>query len=99
PGNDPPFRPKFAYLNARTLLRFGHVREAEERLRQVMQSYCADATVAGAAFADLFNLLLLQGRDNDREQLARAQATSACAGVNRETITVELTNSQFRHAM
>ncbi len=99
PESNPPFRAKFAYLNARTLLWYGQVREAEALYRQVLQTYCNDATVAGAAFADLHNLLLRQGRDDDREALANEQANRSCAGVDRATVQSTLTDSRFRHAM
>jgi tetratricopeptide (TPR) repeat protein len=99
PESNPPFRAKFAYLNARTLLWYGQVRDAEALYRQILQTYCNDATVAGAAFADLHNLLLLQGRDDDREALANEQASRTCSGVNTDIIRQTLTDSRFRHAM
>lgn len=33
--NNPPYRPKFAYLNARTLMRFGQIADAEPLYRRV----------------------------------------------------------------
>lgn len=97
--NNPPFRSKFAYLNARTQLRYGHVRDAEAAYRSILQNFCNDPDVAGASFADLFNLMLLQGRDDDRERFAREQAQSACRGVDQGVVTGELTNAGFRRAL
>ncbi|MEI8255401.1 MAG: hypothetical protein WCJ30_06970, partial [Deltaproteobacteria bacterium] len=99
PESNPPFRSKFAYLNARTLLWYGQVREAETLYRQILQTYCTDATVAGASFADLSNLMLMQGREDDREALAQEQSSRTCAGVNNDTVGRILTDGRFRHAM
>lgn len=79
PENNPPFRPKFAYLNARTLLRYGHATEAETLYNQILEVYCADATVAGAAFDDLNNLYVLTGRSSERANLARREQARTCA--------------------
>jgi tetratricopeptide (TPR) repeat protein len=100
PENNPPFRPKFAYLNARTLLRYGHVADAERLYRQILQTYCDDATVAGASLIDLRNLLVVQNREDDLEALAREQTTNrTCAGVQTDVLRADLTNAQFRHAL
>jgi len=85
PENNPPYRAKFAYLNARTLLRYGHATEAEQLLRGILRSYCGDPAVASATVADLNNLLVLQGRQDELEQLAREQLQNPCAGVSRES--------------
>ena len=102
PENNPPFRPKFAYLNARTLLRYGHAREAEALYRQILQAYCSDATVAGASFDDLNNLYVLQGRQDELETLAREQQGRRCEGVGGTggaRLEAILTDARFRHAM
>ncbi len=99
PENNPPYRPKFAYLNARTLLRFGQVRDAEALYRRILEVYCEDPTVAGATFADLNNLMVLQNRQDDLEALAREQSGRTCAGVNSTTVGDVLRAAQFRHAM
>lgn len=102
PENNPPFRPKFAYLNARTLLRYGHAREAEALYRQILQAYCSDATVAGASFDDLNNLYVLQGRQDELETLAREQQERRCEGVGGTggaRLEAILTDARFRHAM
>ncbi len=99
PENNPPYRPKFAYLNARTLLRFGQVQEAEQLYRRILEVYCEDPTVAGATFADLNNLMVLQNRQDDLEALAREQSSRTCAGVSSNTVGDVLRAAQFRHAM
>ncbi len=99
PENNPPYRPKFAYLNARTLLRFGQVVEAEQLYRRILEVYCEDPTVAGASFADLNNLMVQQNRQDDLEALARQQSSRTCAGVQSSTITEVINAAQFRHAM
>jgi tetratricopeptide (TPR) repeat protein len=97
--NAPPYRAKFAYLNGRTQLRFGHVREAEEAYRYILREFCQDQLVAQAAFADLFNMLLSLGRTDDRDALAEQQAQSACAGVSRDVVGPVLTDREFRRAL
>ncbi|MDP3220733.1 MAG: hypothetical protein Q8S73_41990 [Deltaproteobacteria bacterium] len=74
----PPFRSKFAYLNARTLWRFGHTAEAEVGYRSTLATHCADQMVAAAAFDDLNNLLVVQGRQAERETLARQEQARVC---------------------
>lgn len=98
PLNDPPFRSKFAYLNARTNLRYGHTRDAEEAYRYILRTFCSDALVAGAAFADLFNMLLVQNRTEDRDALALEQSQRSCGGVDQGGIRDALTNREFRLA-
>jgi tetratricopeptide (TPR) repeat protein len=78
PDASPPFRAKFAYLNARTMWRFGHAAEAEAAYRATLATHCADPTVAAAAFDDLNNLLVQQGRQADREALARQEQERVC---------------------
>jgi tetratricopeptide (TPR) repeat protein len=78
PQNNPPFRPKFAYLNARTLHRFGHAREAEALYNEILTVYCADETVAAAAFDDLNNIYVLTGRQAERAALARREQARRC---------------------
>ncbi len=97
--NAPPYRSKFAYLNGRTNLRFGHAQEAEEAFRYILREFCRDGLVAQAAFADLFNMLLTLGRTDDRDALAEAQSQGACAGVSREELRPVLTDRQFRLAL
>jgi tetratricopeptide (TPR) repeat protein len=99
PLSDPPFRSKFAYRNARANMLFGHVREAEEAYRFILRTYCSDAVVAGAAFADLFNMLFLQGRVEDRDALALEQSRNACRGVDQSEIAPVLTDRSFRLAL
>ncbi|MFM7243232.1 MAG: tetratricopeptide repeat protein, partial [Planctomycetaceae bacterium] len=99
PENSPPYRAKFAYLNARTLLRFGHAREAEALLRGILQRYCNDPTVASAAVADLNNLLVLQGRQDELEQLAEQQLQQTCAGVRTDTFQEIRIGGVFRRAL
>jgi tetratricopeptide (TPR) repeat protein len=102
PENNPPYRAKFAYLNARTLLRFGHAREAEQLLRGILTRYCGDPTVAAAAVADLNNLLVLQGRQDELEQLATEQLRNPCAGVSADSRTGFegiITGGVFRRAL
>lgn len=103
PENNPPFRPKFAYLNARTLLRFGHATDAEALYRQILTAYCSDGTVAGASFDDLNNLFVLQGRNDELEVLAREQEARRCEGVGQIPGGARpaeiLTNARFRHAV
>lgn len=100
PENNPPFRPKFAYLNARTLMRFGHTADAEARYRQILQAYCDDPTVAGATLIDLRNLLVIQGRDDDLEALANQQVNNrSCAGADVTVFARDLTDARFRHAL
>jgi len=99
PENSPPYRPKFAYINARTLMRYGHVRDAEQLYRAILRVYCQDQTVAGATFADLNNILVAQGRQDDLEVLAREQNDRTCAGVDRSVTAGIVTDSVFRHAM
>ncbi len=99
PENNPPYRPKFAYINARTLMRYGHVREAELLLRAILRVYCTDQTVAGASFADLNNIMVVQGRQDDQESLAAEQAQRTCAGVDQRTVGDIRADSVFRHAM
>lgn len=99
PLNDPPFRSKFAYLNARTQMRYGHVREAEEGYRYILRTFCSDQLVAGAAFADLFNMMLVQNRQEDRDALALEQSRGACRGVDQSMITSTLTDRTFRLAL
>lgn len=99
PENNPPYRPKFAYLNARTLLRFGHVAEAEQLLRRILRTYCEDPTVAAATFADLNNLLVVQNRQDELEQLAHDQLEHTCRGVNTDPLRGVLVDGEFRRAM
>jgi tetratricopeptide (TPR) repeat protein len=99
PLNDPPFRSKFAYLNARTNMRFGHTREAEEGYRYILRTFCSDQLVAGAAFADLFNMMLAQNRQEDRDALAMEQSRGACRGVDQSLISTTLTDRTFRLAL
>jgi hypothetical protein len=79
PNNSPPFRPKFAYLNARTLFRYGHAREAEALYNEILTVYCADETVAGAAYVDLRNLYVMTGRQSEVADLARREQARTCA--------------------
>jgi tetratricopeptide (TPR) repeat protein len=99
PLNDPPFRSKYAYLNARTQMRFGHTREAEEAYRGILRTFCTDQVVAGAAFADLFNMLFVQGRTEDRDALALEQSRGGCRGVDQSQIAGVLTDRTFRLAL
>lgn len=102
PENNPPYRPKFAYLNARTLMRFGHIggnEGAEQLYRNILRVYCQDRTVAGATFADLNNIMVLQNRQDDLEALAREQTQSTCQGVDTNVAGGILTDARFRHAM
>ncbi|MDB4927522.1 MAG: domain protein putative component of TonB system [Myxococcaceae bacterium] len=99
PDNNPPFRPKFAYLNARTLLRYGHAREAEALYREILRVYCTDPTVAGAAFSDINNLYVLQGRQDELEVFAREQREHPCAGVDQGVAIQIEVDAQFRHAL
>ncbi len=99
PENNPPFRPKFAYLNARTLLRYGHAREAEALYRQILQVYCSDATVAAASFDDLNNLFVLQGRQDELEALAHEQEQRTCQGVDRDRLRGIGVDREFRLAL
>lgn len=96
--NAPPYRAKFAYLNGRTQLRFGHVQDAEEAYRYILREFCQDALVAQASFADLFNMLLTLGRTDDRDALAEQQAQSTCQ-VDRSVIGPVLTDRSFRRAL
>jgi tetratricopeptide (TPR) repeat protein len=73
PENNAPYRSKFTYLNARTYMRFGHLREAEELDRRILELYCGDALVTAATLTDLRTLLTLEGRLEDLESLARDQ--------------------------
>lgn len=98
-ANSPPFRPKFAYLNARTLLRYGHVPQAEALYREILNVYCSDATVAGAAFADLNNLYVTQGRQDDLDRLVDAQAQRRCEGVDPGAIRQYGVDREFRNAL
>ncbi len=98
-GARPPFRAKFAYLNARTMYRYGHSQDAETRYRQLLTTFCNDATISAPSFADLYNLLLALGRDDDREALAQQQSSRTCAGVNTTVIREALQNRQFRLAL
>jgi tetratricopeptide (TPR) repeat protein len=99
PLNDPPFRSKFAYLNARTNLRYGHARDAEEGYRYILRTFCSDQLVAGAAFADLFNMMLVQNRQEDRDALAMEQSRGSCRGVDQSLIVTTLTDRTFRLAL
>lgn len=80
PERNPPWRPKFAYLNARTLMRFGHAVEAEAQYRSILATYCADSVVASAAFDDINNLYVLQGRQDEPAARAREEEGRACLG-------------------
>lgn len=99
PENNPPYRPKFAYLNARTFMRYGHLREAEELYRRILDLYCDDAAVAGAAYGDLRNMLIIQGNQEAVETLASAQQQRTCQGVQSDTVVGDITNGVFRRAM
>ncbi len=99
PNNSPPFRPKFAYLNARTLLRFGHVTQAVSLYREILDVYCNDATVAGASYADLNNLFVTQGRQDEVEQLAHDQEARTCQGVNPDELRRVRIGREFRLAL
>ncbi len=99
PENNPPYRAKFAYLNARTLLRFGHATEAEQLLRGILRSYCGDPAVAAATVADLNNLLVLQGRQADLEAFADQQLQQTCAGVDTNRFVTIRVGGVFRRAM
>jgi len=102
-ANEPPFRPKYAYINARTLMRFGHLAEAEAKYRQILQTYCNDPVVGAATAIDLRNILVIQNRNDDLEALARQQAEGrTCGGGGSDTGDVfrrDLTNARFRHAL
>jgi TolA-binding protein len=98
PENNPPFRSKFDFLNARTLYRYGHITEAETEYRRILREHCQDALVAGAAFADLQNMLVAQNRQDDLEALAREQSEQRCR-VGDDRVTPILTDARFRHAM
>ncbi|MEZ4392152.1 MAG: tetratricopeptide repeat protein [Polyangiales bacterium] len=106
PENNPPYRPKFAYLNARTLMRFGNVQEAEQLYRQILEVYCQDPLVARATIEDINNLYVQMGRQDDLERFAEQQQQRQCAsaapgtaqasGFNPTTI---LQNRQMRLAL
>ena len=81
PESSPPFRLTFAYLNARTMLRFGHADEAERRYRASLEDCSTNPTVTRAAYADLRNLLVSQGREADIAALARAAGEARCVCV------------------
>lgn len=97
-ANSPPFRSKFAYLNARTLMRFGHITEAERAERQLLEAYCTeDPTIAGATYADLHNLYVVQNRQEESEQLAIYVRDHNCrTGADVEP---EITGGVFRRAL
>ena len=103
PEDAPPFVPKFAYLNARTQYRFGHVTEAIRQYTAILHDYCNDATVAGAAFDDLNNLYVTLNRVEDLERLAEAQRNQHCEGVSSDArnshIEGILTDRRFRLAL
>ncbi len=71
PGNAPPFGPKFSYLHARTLLRFGHVPEAEAQYERIVQGHCGDPVVGRAALDDL-RAIYTRRRDLDALERLRA---------------------------
>lgn len=103
PENNPPYRPKFAYLNARTLMRYGHVQEAVDLYTRILEIYCQDPLVARASIEDLNNLYVQQGRQEELEALAERQQNRRCAGAaaggggfNSEQI---LQNRQMRLAL
>ncbi len=82
PESAPPFRVTFAYLNARAMLRFGRADEAERRYRASLEDCSTNAAVTRAAYVDLRNLLVSQGREADVAALARAAGASRCVCVD-----------------
>ena len=108
PENNPPYRPKFAYLNARTLLRYGHVDEALTLYRSILQLYCQDPLVARASIEDINNVYVQMGRQEDLERFAEEQQNRQCASAAPGTPagqasgfnpTVILQNRQMRLAL
>jgi tetratricopeptide (TPR) repeat protein len=79
PENNPPYRPKFAYLNARTLMRYGRIQEAEALYTEILRVYCQDPLVARASIEDLNNLYVQQGRQEELERFAERQQQQQCA--------------------
>ncbi|MFO0627454.1 MAG: tetratricopeptide repeat protein [Polyangiales bacterium] len=78
PGNAPPFGPKFSYLHARTLLRYGHAQEAEAQYLRIVQGHCDDPVVGRAALDDL-RAIYTRRRDLDAlERLTRAPSLRGC---------------------
>ncbi|MFO0604946.1 MAG: hypothetical protein U0324_17320 [Polyangiales bacterium] len=75
-----PYRDKFAWQRARTLVAFGRAGEAEPLLRALLTA-CRDPAVARAAFASLHATLAREGRFDDAEALARAQSEARCVVV------------------
>lgn len=69
----PPFRWTFAYLNARTQLRFGYVLEAETGYRAILAACDSRDVACDTAFEDLNNLYGLMGRQHDQAALAREE--------------------------
>ncbi len=101
----PPYRPKFAYLNARTELWFGHIGDADHPggadhdLRAVAHTYCSDPIVAHAAIFDLRNLYVETGRHDDLIALAHQQTETHCEGVRSDEFVGVLQDEQFRAAL
>ncbi len=74
-----PLRARFALLNARTLLRFGHIAQAELFYGEILSVYCDEANVTEQCFADLTPLLTRLGRHAELDVYAARRATS-CRG-------------------
>ncbi len=55
----------YAYLNAQTLLRLGHVRDAERLYQEIIRVYCDDAALATMSLNDLGSLYDAQGRTRE----------------------------------
>lgn len=74
---NPPFSLRFEHVNARALLRFGHLVDAERALRSVLQVRCGGVLLADA-FRDLSLMLERQGRGADLEAVRRDQIEHPC---------------------
>lgn len=85
PENNPPYRAKFAYFNARTLLRYGHTTEAEALYTEILRLYCQDPLVARATIEDINNLFVQMGRQDDLERFAEQQQRQQCASAGGAT--------------
>jgi hypothetical protein len=73
PGQQPAVPAEVRVPQRAHLLRYGHAREAEAAINDILRVYCSDQTVAGAAFDDLNNLSFCRAPD-ELEALAHEQA-------------------------